>query len=246
MSQSPPGPRPTPAPARWLPGAARHCAHMDASRGSAPLPRPGSGRAALHFCLHSSSSSFPPLPTPLAEKGGRGRQSGHEKKHQAGEQSKKRQRNKIKLEKKKKKKKKKRSAPAAGAGSHRRSSAPRAHNAMAGAAPPALLATSAPAAALPDGSSPHRPARPGGSRGHSAPGRPRARLPRRGRRQEERREAGRRRRRRRRRAVWGVRLPLLLLRAGLRTLHGAARRRRGVEEPRRTRRPPASSGSARL
>ena len=106
MSQSPPGPRPTPAPARWLPGAARHCAHMDASRGSAPLPRPGSGRAALHFCLHSSSSSFPPLPTPLAEKGGRGRQSGHEKKHQAGEQSKKRQRNKIKLEKKKKKKKK--------------------------------------------------------------------------------------------------------------------------------------------
>ena len=105
MSQSPPGPRPTPAPARWLPGAARHCAHMDASRGSAPLPRPGSGRAALHFCLHSSSSSFPPLPTPLAEKGGRGRQSGHEKKHQAGEQSKKRQRNKIKLEKKKKKKK---------------------------------------------------------------------------------------------------------------------------------------------
>lgn len=93
MSQSPPGPRPAPAPARWLPGAARHCAHMDASRGSAPLPRPGSGRAALHFCLHSSSSSFPPLPTPLAEKGGRGRQSGHDKKHQAGEQSKKRQRN---------------------------------------------------------------------------------------------------------------------------------------------------------
>jgi len=46
--------------------------------------------------LHSSSSSFPPLSTPLAEKGGRGRQSGHEKKHQAGEQSKKRQRNKIK------------------------------------------------------------------------------------------------------------------------------------------------------
>lgn len=71
---------------------------------------------------------------------------------------------------------------------------------MAGAAPPAPLAASAPAAALPDGSSPHRPARPGGSRGRSAPGRPRARLPRRGRRQEERCEAGRRRRRR---AVWG-------------------------------------------
>lgn len=101
MSQSPPGPQPAPAPARWLPSAARHCAHMDASRGSAPLPRPGSGRAALHFCLHSSSSSFPPLPTPLAEKGGRGRQSGHEKKHQAGEQGKKRQRNKIKINLKK-------------------------------------------------------------------------------------------------------------------------------------------------
>lgn len=53
-SQSPPGPRPAPAPARRLPGA-----HMAAA------PLPGSGRAALHLCSHSSSSSsffffFPP------------------------------------------------------------------------------------------------------------------------------------------------------------------------------------------
>lgn len=42
----------------------------------------------------------------------------------------------------------------------------------------------------------------------------------------------------------GVRLPLLLLRAGLRMLRGAARRWRGEEEPSRARCPPASSGPA--
>lgn len=49
---------------------------------------------------------------------------------------------------------------------------------MAGAALPALLAVSAPAAALPDSSNPHRPARREAAE-RSAPGRPRARLPRR-------------------------------------------------------------------
>lgn len=83
MSQRPLGPRAAPAPARWLRGAARQGAHMDAA------PRPGSGRAALHFCSHSSSLSSPPLPTLLSERAGGERKSSRGEKQQASKQIKK-------------------------------------------------------------------------------------------------------------------------------------------------------------
>lgn len=93
MSQRPLGPRAAPAPARWLRGAARQGAHMDAA------PRPGSGRAALHFCSHSSSFSSPPLPTLLSERAGGEGKSSHRKKQKASKQIKKKE-EKIKLKKK--------------------------------------------------------------------------------------------------------------------------------------------------